>query len=108
MLNGGCCVLAEDSAESNRKTQLQRINVLCVVSACRESLGLLAELRKEALAEDGAVAFHCDLLQLAVDGLEEESLGAWIPQQRKNCGPSECTNDVLTPYQSVAKSIARK
>ena len=41
-----------------------------------------AELCKDALVEDRAVAGCSDLLQLSIEGLvKEESVGPWIPVQ---------------------------
>ena len=71
-------MLAKDSAG-----QFQKIKVLCVVSACRESGAVRnAEICKDALVEDRAVAGRSDLLQLSIEGLvEKEGVGPWIPVQ---------------------------
>ena len=81
-------MFAEDSAESKRKVSskksmcyalfqfVENPSVLCL-EVVRD-----AELRKEALAEDRAVACRSDLLELAIDGLVgEENVGPWIPVQ---------------------------
>ena len=79
-------MLAEDSAESKRKVSSKKTMCFASLQPVENPLALLlgavrdAELRKEALVEDRAVACRSDLLQLAIDGLiEEESVGPWIP-----------------------------